>query len=143
MLELAHAGRAQGALCDVGCGSGVLAIAAARLGWGPVYAVDHDPLAVAGTADNAAVNGTALQVSRCDLRRERPPAAPTLFANLLAPLLVALGTTLAGAELEVVVAGGLLVAEVDDVARALMRALGMSESRRVMEGEWAAVMLEV
>jgi ribosomal protein L11 methyltransferase len=141
MLDLARAGRSWGALCDVGCGSGVLAIAATRLGFEPVLAVDNDPLAVAATAENAAVTGATLEVSRCDLRRERPPAAPTMFANLLAPLLFELAGTLAQAAPEVLVAGGLLVGEVDDVASALTRALGLSEVRRVEEGDWAAVML--
>ena len=145
MLDLARSGRARGALCDVGCGSGVLAIAAARLGWDPVLAVDHDRLAVVATAENAEVNGVELYVRRCDLRRDAPPAAPTLVANLLAPLLRALGSKLAVAEgvrPEVLVAGGLLVGEVDEVAGALSDVLGLSEARRLGEGEWAAALLE-
>ena len=51
----------RGALLDIGCGSGVLAIAAARLGHGPVTAFDHDPHAVAATRENAAVNGVAVE----------------------------------------------------------------------------------
>jgi ribosomal protein L11 methyltransferase len=141
MLDLARAGRARGALCDVGCGSGVLSIAAARLGFEPVLAVDNDPLAVDATRENAVVNGVSIEVSRCDLRREPPPAAPTIFANLLAPLLLELAGTLAQAAPEVLVAGGLLVGEVDDVAIALTRALGLNEVRRAAEGDWAAVML--
>ncbi|HWE57827.1 MAG TPA: 50S ribosomal protein L11 methyltransferase, partial [Acidimicrobiales bacterium] len=47
---------------DVGCGSGVLAIAAARLGAGRVVAVDIDPEAVAATRSNAGANGVAGQV---------------------------------------------------------------------------------
>jgi ribosomal protein L11 methyltransferase len=145
MLGLARSGRARGALCDVGCGSGVLAIAAARLGWDPVLAVDHDPLAVVATAENAEVNGVELDVCRCDLRRDAPPAAPTLVANLLAPLLRALAVTLeaaGGVRPEVLVAGGLLAGEVDEVAGALSDALGLREVRRLAEGEWVTVLLE-
>ena len=48
-----------GALVDVGCGSGVLAIAAARLGWAPVLGIDHERESVQATLDNAAANGVA------------------------------------------------------------------------------------
>ena len=52
---------ARGSLLDVGCGSGVLSIAAVRLGFGPVHAVDNDPVAVETTRANAAVNGVAIE----------------------------------------------------------------------------------
>ena len=54
-LELLLDLEPRGAFVDLGCGSGVLAIAAARLGWGPILGVDFDPLAVAATAENAAL----------------------------------------------------------------------------------------
>jgi ribosomal protein L11 methyltransferase len=79
-----------GALVDVGTGSGVLAIAAARLGWAPVLALDHDPLSVTAARENAEVNGVDIEVRRFDLRDELVPAAPTVVANLLRPLLEAL-----------------------------------------------------
>ena len=63
-----------GALADWGCGSGVLAIAAARLGCDPVLACDSDPVAVEATRANAAANGVpAIAVARCDLRRAAGP----------------------------------------------------------------------
>src|SRR4051812_49751001 len=74
-----------GALADWGCGSGVLAVAAARLGYAPVAACDHDPRAVEATAHAAAGNGAAVAVRRVDLRREPGPVAPTVCANLLGP----------------------------------------------------------
>ena len=58
-LELLD-GVERGSLLDVGCGSGVLAIAAARLGFGPVLALDHDPAALEATKRNAAANGVEL-----------------------------------------------------------------------------------
>ena len=67
-----------GSLLDLGCGSGVLAIAAARLGFAPVLAVDFDPAAIEATAANAQVNGVELDVRRFDLREADPPAADTV-----------------------------------------------------------------
>ncbi len=54
-------------LVDVGCGSGVIAIAAALLGFAPVVAVDVDPAALDATARNAAANGVTLDVRQLDL----------------------------------------------------------------------------
>ena len=84
-----------GALLDIGCGSGVLSILAARLGWGPIQAVDLDPLAVAATRENARRNGVALEAWQADALAEPLPAVPFAVANLerrlLEPLLVRAG----------------------------------------------------
>jgi ribosomal protein L11 methyltransferase len=69
-------------LLDVGCGSGVLAIAAAKLGFAPVTAVDNDPLAVQATRENAAANGATLDVRLADAVDETLPAAETAVANI-------------------------------------------------------------
>lgn len=73
LLTLAEEDGERGPLVDVGCGSGVLAIAAAKLGWEPVVAIDYDPLSVDATIENAAVNGVTLDVRRetCAARRCR------------------------------------------------------------------------
>jgi len=68
---------------DVGCGSGVLAIAAAKLGHRPVYACDVDPLAVTVARANAAVNGVELDVSVADAASAPLPACDVWLANLL------------------------------------------------------------
>src|SRR3954464_12149864 len=65
-----------GPLLDVGCGSGVLAIAAAKLGWGPVTGLDHERASVQATRDNAAANGVDVEVRRWDLRVDGVPTAP-------------------------------------------------------------------
>ena len=59
-------GLERGSLLDVGCGSGVLAIAAARLGFAPVTAIDDDPVAVEVTVANAAANGVVLDARVAD-----------------------------------------------------------------------------
>jgi len=135
---------AGGALVDLGSGSGVLAVAAARLGWGPVLALDFDALAVEASRANAARNGVTLEVERYDLRRDpvERSVAPTVVANLLAPLLLAWVERLRGAaELpRTVVASGLLVSEGDRVAEAFA-GLGFAEADRLTDREWAALVL--
>jgi ribosomal protein L11 methyltransferase len=72
-----------GSLIDVGCGSGVLAIAAAKLGYAPVLAVDVDPVAVEVTAANAEANGAAIGARVADALAEPSlPAAEVAVANI-------------------------------------------------------------
>jgi ribosomal protein L11 methyltransferase len=143
-LEALLALPAGGELVDLGSGSGVLGIAAARLGWGPVSALDFDALAVEASAANARRNRVALVVERYDLRRDpvERSVAETVVANLLGPLLLAWAERLRGAvELpRTVVASGLLVGEADRVASAFA-GLGFVETQRRLEGEWAALVL--
>ncbi len=79
-----------GALLDVGCGGGVLALLAARLGWSPVHAVDLDPLAVVAARDNVERDGAAIDVRVADALSEPLPAAGFWLANLEQRLLVPL-----------------------------------------------------
>jgi ribosomal protein L11 methyltransferase len=131
-----------GALVDVGCGSGVLAIAAARLGWAPVVGIDHDPEAVRATTANAAANGVLVEASGHDLLRDGPaPSAPTALANLLRPLLLRVAAEgFAGPTPDVLIASGLLAHEGDEVAAAFAR-LGLREAERRCRGEWVALLL--
>ncbi|HXP28842.1 MAG TPA: 50S ribosomal protein L11 methyltransferase, partial [Solirubrobacteraceae bacterium] len=134
---------------DVGTGSGVLAIAAARLGFAPVLALDHERESVEATRENARVNDVAIDVRRFDLRSERlpwlghddAPAGPVVvLANLLRPLLLDLAESIAVAPAQML-ASGLLVEQADEVVAAFGEHLGMREHRRVQSGEWAAVWL--
>jgi ribosomal protein L11 methyltransferase len=141
-LELLLALPPGGALADVGCGSGVLAIAAAKLGFGPVLAMDHDRLALDATRLNAGANGVAVSTRRHDVVRDGPaPGAPAVLANLLRPLLLRVAADgFAGARPEVLIAGGLLEAEADEVAAAFARRGLVEVARRAQDG-WAAVEL--
>lgn len=127
---------------DLGCGSGVLAIAAAKLGHAPVLGVDHDPLALAATAQNAAANGVEVAVRAYDLMRDGPaPAAPLVLANLLGPLLRRLAEIgFAGDSPRALAASGLLAREAGDLAAAFARR-GLCERTRRTDGEWAALLL--
>src|SRR2546428_727553 len=121
MLELDP----RGALADLGCGSGVLAIAAAKLGFDPVTAFGSDRAAVAATVAKARDNAIVLErVERFDLRREPPPAAAAdvVVANLMRPLLLRVAELLDGAP-RALIASGLLDEEADEAVAAFGPAL--------------------
>ncbi len=137
--------RGRGALLDVGTGSGVLAIAAARLGFGPVLGLDNELESVDAARVNALVNGVELETRCFDLRREPVPTvdgvyAPTVLANLLKPLLLDLAQSIEQAP-EDLIAGGLLTEQVPSVVAAFEQHLGLYEYERRTSGEWAAVWL--
>jgi ribosomal protein L11 methyltransferase len=139
LLELAAGGEARGPLTDLGTGSGVLAIAAAKLGWGPVRAYDHEPAALEAAAANAAVNEVELALERINLRERLPALAPTTVANMTAPILKAVAAQLEEVP-DTLVCSGLLPAELDETAATFARC-GLAEAERRREGDWAALLL--
>jgi ribosomal protein L11 methyltransferase len=141
LLALAAQGPTRGGVLDVGTGSGVLAIAAAKLGFAPVVGLDNDPDSVAAAADNARVNDAAVEVRRFDLRADPIPAAGVVTANLLRPLLLELAGRLGDGAPEHLVAGGLLAHECEEVAGAFATGAGLHERRRLHRGDWAALWL--
>jgi ribosomal protein L11 methyltransferase len=80
-LELLHELEA-GSLLDVGCGSGVLSIAAAKLGFQPVVAIDVDDAAIEATLANASVNGADLTAHRADALADELPQTELAVANV-------------------------------------------------------------
>ena len=138
-LELLCELPAGGPLADWGCGSGVLALAAARLGFDPVLACDHDPASVEATLAAAAVNRLEVEVSRCDLRRAPGPWAPAVTANLVRPLLLEVAAVMDRPP-ERLIASGLEVGEADEVAAAFARR-GLREAARREGDGWSAILL--
>ena len=69
-------------LLDVGCGSGVISIAAAKLGFAPVTAVDADEVAVEVTGENARANGVAVEARLLDAGSSELPVAELAVANI-------------------------------------------------------------
>ena len=126
-----------GPFADLGCGAGVLAIAAAGLGFEPVLAVDHEPQSVAATRRNAERNGAEVDVLELDLLAVAPPPAPTLAANVPPPVHAALAPRLAPAVIHVI-ASGFVAAERDAVVAAYA---GFRPLARLGDG-WQAVLLE-
>jgi ribosomal protein L11 methyltransferase len=127
-----------GPLTDIGCGSGVLAIAAAELGFEPVFALDNDPAAVEATLANARRNDVELaRVEPLDLRSDTLPPAPTVTANLVRSLLLELGRRMPESP-ETMIVSGLLEGEEDEAAAAFAQ---MRERRRVRLHGWSALLL--
>jgi ribosomal protein L11 methyltransferase len=148
LLGLAASGT-RGPFLDVGTGSGVLAIAAARLGFSPVVGLDHDRDSVDAARLNVAANRVCVNVRRFDLRSR--PLAPiaeegdrasstVVAANLLLPLLLELARQMAFTPPHLL-AGGLLREQVAEVADTFGVRHGMSVQATLEQGEWAALWL--
>jgi ribosomal protein L11 methyltransferase len=130
---------------DVGSGSGILALAALRLGAERVDALDTDPLAVEATRANAERNALAERVAVAEGTLPGRPAEryPLILANLVAAVLVELAPRLA-AHLEdggVLLASGIIDPRAAEVTAAMERA-GLAVIDRRTEGEWVSLRLE-
>jgi ribosomal protein L11 methyltransferase len=136
-LELLLGLEPGGPFADLGCGAGVLAIAASRLGWEPVLAVDHEPQSVAATRRNAERNGVTVEAMQLDLTAVGPPPAPTLAANVPPEVHERLAAQLPTAVIHAIVSG-FTDSERDAV---VARYHGFHERRRLGDG-WQAVLLE-
>jgi ribosomal protein L11 methyltransferase len=140
-LELLLREPPAGAICDWGAGTGVLAVAAARLGWGPVTAVEVEPGAVDVIRANAERNGVAVEARVHDLR-DGAPWASTVLANLPKPVLLEIAGRLGRLAHDLapatrIIASGMLAAEADEV----VAAFGMRARRRLEREGWAGVVL--
>jgi ribosomal protein L11 methyltransferase len=119
-------------LLDVGCGSGVLAIAAARLGFAPITAFDNDPEAIEATLSNAEANGVSFDVRLADVLADSLPKAEVAVCNISLPVLETLAPRL---ECERLVASGFLVSDE-------LRLDGYRVVSRREQAEWAAVLAD-
>ena len=123
---------------DMGCGSGILAIAARKLGFTAVAGFDNDPDAVAIAKENAADNSAGVVLEVCDLVRNQRQA-DVVVANILAPVLIEYAAAVAKAVLPgergVLVLSGILDTHYAAV-RAAYEALGFVEQQSILIGEW-------
>ena len=113
---------------DLGCGSGVLAIVAAKLGFTPVIAIDTDENAVAATRLNAAANGVSVDARRADVITGEAAAAELALSNITRSSLQALAPNLRCSRL---VSSGYLPTDAIDLP-------GFRHVERTTRDGWAA-----
>ncbi len=135
-------------LLDVGCGSGILSIAAARLGVAQIHAVDNDALAVRIAAENVEANGVAEVVSVSgEPLNDSTPRYAFVVANIIAPVLIDLAPSLIAAMEPggTLLLSGILVPQLDSVKQACERAAAAQGAGPLrwedplVEGEWLAL----
>lgn len=141
-LELLQTLEPGGALCDWGAGTGVLAIAAARLGWDPVTAVEVDLSSLETIRGNAKANGVKVTTKWLSLGATEPPWAPTVTANLQGLVIGEAAAELIERPPERMVISGVMTHEIDLAVAAYARH-GMHERERRVRLGWAAVVLEL
>ena len=131
-----------GAAVDLGCGLGTLAIAAARLGWGPVAGVDRMAGAVEVARANGERNGVAVAWDVADLERDPVPLAPLVLVNAPPPVQerVAAGAAASGT-VDIVIVSGMLLPELR-AAMPAYAAAGLHPVRALEDDGWAAARLE-
>jgi ribosomal protein L11 methyltransferase len=122
----------RGSLVDVGCGSGVVAIAGVKLGYEPVVAIDNDPAAIEAAEANAGANGVELEARLADLTGVTLPEAETAVANITLDAVETLAPRLRS---EALIASGYLASE-----RPFAQGFRHVE-RRQLDG-WVADLLE-
>lgn len=157
------AGSPRGGLVDVGTGSGVLAIAAAKLGWRPILAFDNDPVALQSAWENVLANGVEGTVEIAEAAvADTPPArfaAATVLANMTLEPVVALvrrlatripatadnapatGATPLPIRPRRLVVSGILAGEQERELLAIARECGFTPGLRICEAEWVSLEL--
>jgi ribosomal protein L11 methyltransferase len=120
----------RGSLLDLGCGSGVLSVAAAKLGFSPVLAIDREPAAVEAARRNAAANDVSIKVRLADALTIELPAADVGLANIDLAAVEALSP-----EVGVLVTAGYFHSRMPELA-------GFAHRERRIDGGWAADLFE-
>ena len=118
----------RGSLLDVGCGSGVLSVAAAKLGFAPVTAIDQEEAAVETTVRNAEINGVAIDARLVDAVSGELPAADVAVANIDLAVVGELGERVRARTL---ITAGYFHSRMPEIA-------GYAHVERRVDGGWAA-----
>jgi ribosomal protein L11 methyltransferase len=122
----------RGSLLDVGCGSGVLSVAAAKLGFGPVVAIDREVAAIEAARRNAETNDVVIDVRHGDVLETQLPSADVALANIDLALVEALASRL---DVATLVTAGYFHSRMPQVA-------GFAHRERRIDGGWAADLFE-
>lgn len=130
---------------DLGCGSGILAIAAAKLGAGKVLALDIDPIAVRAARENAALNGVAQQVAVEQGSLESVISSARRFDLLMVNILARVILEMSGRGLAqvlrpggIAIFSGIIDNQADEVEASLRRA-GLLPVARCKKGDWVLI----
>ena len=122
----------RGSLIDLGCGSGVLSVVAAKVGFGPVHAFDSDEHAVEATASNAAANGAQVEVALADVLTKELPRSDVALANITRPTLEVVAPRLRSRWL---ISSGYLPTEASELGT-------FRHAKRITRDSWAADLYE-
>ena len=117
-----------GSLLDLGCGSGVLSVAAAKLGFGPVVAVDHEEAAVETAGGNAERNGVTVEVRLASVLGGGLPSADVAVANIDLSSVAQLGPLL---DVGTLITSGYFHSRLPELE-------GYAHRERKIDGGWAA-----
>jgi ribosomal protein L11 methyltransferase len=134
-----------GTFLDMGCGSGILSIAAAKLGYTNVTAFDVDQEAVDATVENAAKNAVAVECFKYGLgsvSKKSLPAADLVAANILGPLLIRFADEIVPTVKKRIIISGILTELYPEVLAAY-ESRGLKEVARKTIGEWTTGLLTV
>ena len=136
----------QPSFLDMGCGSGILSIAAAKLGYGPVAGFDVDQEAVDASVENAAKNGVKVDFFKFALGRADKGGSPVgpadlVAANILGPLLIRFADEIVPYVKRHLIVSGILTELYPEVL-ATYEARGLRELGRKTIGEWTTGLLE-
>ena len=139
-LELLLGLPTAGGFADLGCGSGVLAVLAARLGWEPVVAIDVEPASVRSTLANSQHNAVTVEARVADLSVEAPPTTDAFAANVPATLHRALAANFPEPVPRIGILSGFAPSESEEVSEAYSRR-GLAERTRIDVHGWTVLYL--
>jgi ribosomal protein L11 methyltransferase len=129
-----------GGATDLGCGVGTLAIAAARLGWGPITAIDLASEAVELAVRNARANDVELEAVQADLTRHRFPPRELILANAPPPVQERIAAAITP-QVRHVIVSGIVEGELPEVRERYAQA-GFRPTKGLAEDTWVAVLME-
>ncbi len=145
VLELLQRGAPGGPVLDVGTGTGILTIAAGRLGFAPARALDNDPQAVEVARENTVENGVEAQVTVLDVSGVPAEWAEgaTILANMtLEPVLALIDRLVElGVDFHRLIVSGILMGEQEATVEDAAAQAGLAVTERVHEAEWASLVI--
>jgi ribosomal protein L11 methyltransferase len=129
---------------DLGCGSGILSIAAAKLGFGKVLAIDNDPAAVEIARQNVGRNGASacvearvMELAKLRLRRTFDAVVANMYSGILEKFASTIARTVRRDPPGCLILAGILTSQYARILRTY-RGLGFREIRRLSDGEWTS-----